>query len=232
MYSHVCTCMQCVFLCVHMYAVCVLVYVHAWVCVCARVFTHTHDQVRVNLGQCSLSAVHLIFWVRVSHCPKTSVQPQLDIQWVSLELGLQRCEVSCLAFLCVFWKVRVLHFDGRCFTNRVMSPPPLPWLIPVFQGEIAFIPKWENIKLKKWKPCTSSVLCRDWLGTGYMFDQCCSLRLEVRHREWVYRAFGTGCWGAGEFLACVRAERRKRDPGRLLGASALQRCFLGVCGMG
>lgn len=104
--------------------------------------------------------------------------------------------------------------------------------IPVFQEEIAFTPKWENTKLKKWKPCTSSVLCRDWLGIGYMFDQCCSLRLEVHHRAWVYRTFGTECWGAGKFLAYVRAERRKRGPDRLLGASALQRCFLGVCGMG
>lgn len=72
----------------------------------------------------------------------------------------------------------------------------------------------------------------DWLGIWYMFDQCCSLRLEVHNREWMYRTFGTGCWGAEKFLACVRAERRKKDPGRLLGASALQRCFLGVCGMG
>lgn len=110
-----------------------------------------------------------------------------------------------------------------------MCPPPLPCFIPVFQEEIAFIPKWENIKLKKWKPCTSSVLCRDWLGIWYMFDQCCSLRLEVHNREWMYRTFGTGCWGAGKFLACVRAERRKRDPGRFVGsfcsAKMLSRCL-------
>lgn len=48
MCSHVCTFMQCVFLCVHMYEVCVFLcmYMHECVCMCVC----AQDQVRVNLG--------------------------------------------------------------------------------------------------------------------------------------------------------------------------------------